>query len=146
MANPFSGVFPVHNNVFEVETAEDTWSEIANLETFTPNFDGNVEEWNAMENGGWASALKTGMKWSLSMKGKRTVGDTGNDFIAGKKFAMGQEAYANFRWTLPTGTKITQQMVVNVKNDGGGDTTNVGNLEFDLQSNGKPTVTEPSGG
>lgn len=146
MAVPFAGVFPVHNNTFEVEVSKDNWAEIANMETFSPQFDATVEEWYAFEGKGWANALKTGMKWSLSMNAKRTVGDAGNDFIANKKFAMGQDAYANFRWTLPTGTQITQQMVVNVKNDGGGDTTNVGKLEFDLQSNGKPTVTEPSGG
>lgn len=139
-----TGIFPVHHNKFEVETEENTWSEIANLESFSPTFDATVEEWYAMEQGGWASALKTGIKWSISLKGKRTVGDAGNDYIANKKFALGQEAYANFRWTLPTGTQITQQMVVNVKNDGGGDTTNAGNLEFDLQSNGKPTVSETS--
>ena len=97
-----------------------------------------------MENGGWASALKTGMKWSISLKGKRNVGDAGNDAIAAKKFAMGQDAYADFRWTMPGGTQIEQQMVVNVKNDGGGDTTNVGALEDDLQSNGKPTITDPT--
>ena len=105
-----SGVFPVHNNKFEVRTGDDTWSEIANLEGFTFN-------------------------------GKRTVGDAGNDYIAGKRFAMGQDAYADFRWTMPNGTVITQQMVVDVKNDGGGDSIDVGKLEFDLRSNGRPVVT-----
>ena len=146
MADTFTGVFPVHNNVFEVETAENTWSAIANLEGFNVNFDGTVEEWTAMENEGWASALKTGMKWTLTLKGKRTVGDAGNDFIAGKKFKTSQDAYAKIRWTMPTGTQIVQEVVVNVKADGTGDTTKVGALEADLQSNGKPTVTEPSGG
>ena len=139
-----SGVFPVHNNKFEVKVGSE-WKEIANLEGFSVTFDGTVEEWYAMENEGWASALKTGMKWSISLKGKRTVGDAGNDYIAEKKMQTGQDAYADFRWTLPTGTAIEQQMVVNVKADGTGDTTNVGSLEADLQSNGKPTVT-PAGG
>lgn len=138
-----SGVFPVHENKFEVETSTGEWSPIANLEGFSPSFDGVVETWNAMENGGWESALKTGAKWSISLKGKRTIGDPGNDLIASKRFAIGQDAYVNFRWTMPTGTTITQQMVVNVKADGTGDTTNVGTLEADLQSNGKPVV-EPA--
>lgn len=136
-----TGVFPVHNNKFEVKV-DSEWKEIANLEGFSCSFDCTIEEWNAMENEGWSSALKTGMKWSISLKGKRTVGDDGNDYIAGKKFAMGQDAYADFRWTMPSGVQIEQQMVVSVKNDGGGDTTNVGALEADLQSNGKPEVKE----
>lgn len=139
-----AGVFPVHNNKFEVQTvagSPGTFAEIANLEGFAPAFEANVEEWYAMEQEGWASALKTGMKWSLSLKGKRTVGDAGNDYLAGKKFSMGQDANVVIRWTLPTGTTIVQEMVCDVKNDGGGDTTNVGNLEVDLTSTGKPTVT-----
>lgn len=135
-----SGVFPVHNNKFEVETSSGEWSEIANLEEFSVAINGVVETWQAMENGGWESALKTGASWSLSLKGKRTIGDPGNDFIANKRFAMGQDAYVNFRWTMPNGTTITQQMVVNVTADGSGDTTNVGALEVELQSNGKPEV------
>lgn len=141
MAIVTSGVFPVHNNKFEVKTGTDTWSEIANLEGFSVTINGVVETWQAMENGGWESALKTGASWSLSLTGKRTIGDAGNDFIADKRFAMGQDAYADVRWTMPSGTVIEQQMVVNVKSDGTGDTTNVGKLEADLQSNGKPTVT-----
>lgn len=136
-----AGVFPVHNNKFEVQTGTDTWSEIANLEGFTPAINNTVQTWQAMEQEGWESALKTGASWQVSFTGKRTVGDTGNDFIAGKRFAMGQDAYVNIRWTMPTGTVITQQMVVDVKNDGGGDSVDVGKLEFDLRSHGKPAVT-----
>lgn len=108
MAEQFkSGVFPVHNNKFEVETGDNEWSEIANLEEFQVTINGVVETWQAMENGGWESALKTGASWSINLKGKRTVGDKGNDFIADKTFQIGQNANANFRWTMPTGTQIT---------------------------------------
>ena len=134
------GVFPVHENKFEVETSPGKWSPIANLEGFSPNFEGVVESWQAMENGGWESKLKTGASWSIALKGKRTIGDPGNDFIANKRFAIGQDAYVNFRWTMPTGTTVTQRMVCNVTADGTGDTTNVGALEADLQSDGKPDV------
>lgn len=140
MGRVTSGVFPVHENVFKVKVDEE-FVPIANLEGFSVSFDGTVENWNAMENGGWESALKTGMKWGLTLKGKRTIGDPGNDYIAEKRFAMGQDAYADIQWTMPTGTQITQQVVVNVKSDGTGDTTNVGALEAELQSNGKPEVS-----
>lgn len=139
MATVTSGVFPVHNNVFEVEV-DGEFVPIAELEGFSVSIEGTVETWNSMENEGWESALMTGKKWGLSLKGKRSIGDPGNDYIAEKRFAMGQDAYGTFRWTMPNGTQITQQMVVNVKNDGTGDTTNVGGLEADLQSNGKPEV------
>ena len=43
---------------------------------------------------------------------------------------------------MPDGTSISwDNAVFDVKNCGGGDSTNVGALEFDVISNGKPTVT-----
>ena len=50
------------------------------------------------------------------------------------------EAY--FEWIMPDGTSISWlNAVIDVKNNSGGDATNVGALEFDVISNGKPTVT-----
>lgn len=135
------GVFPVHNNKFEVETADSTYSTIAELENFSPAFDNTIEEWYSMDNEGWASALLTGKKWGLTLSGKRCIGNVGQDYLVDKQFSIGQDAYANFKWTMPSGTVITQQMVVSVTNNGGGDTTNVAPFEIELTSNGKPTVT-----
>lgn len=135
------GVFPVHNNKFEVKAADNTYSVIAELENFSPSFDNTIEEWYSMDNDGWASALLTGKKWGLTLSGKRHNGDVGQDFLVDKQFAIGQEAYADFKWTMPNGTTISQQMVVSVTNNGGGDTTNVAPFEIELTSNGKPTVT-----
>lgn len=141
-----AGVFPVHNNKFEVETDSSTWIIIKELENFSPSFDNTIEEWYSMDNEGWASALLTGKKWGLTLSGKRSIGDVGQDYIVNKQFAIGQDAYANFRWTMPSGTVITQQMVVSVTNNGGGDTTNVAPIEFELTSNGKPTISTTTEG
>lgn len=94
-----------------------------------------------MENEGWIERLLTSKSWSISFTGKRVIGDVGNDFIANKLFAIGQGAYVPFKWTMPNGTEIKQKMVCSVTNNGGGDSTNVGALEFELQSSGKPEVT-----
>ncbi len=136
-----AGVFPVHNNKFEVSTGTETFSTIAELESFSPAFDNTIEEWYSMDNEGWKSALLTGKAWGLTLSGKRHIGDTGQDFICDKLFSIGQDAYATFKWTMPSGTVITQQMVVSVTNVGGGDTTNVAPFEVELTSNGKPTIS-----
>ena len=79
---------------------------------------------------------------SVSVTAKRNVGDAGNDFIAGLAFKNGRDAEADFQWTFPDGTKVKfADAVVNVTNLGAGDSTNVAPLEFEIQSNGKPTVT-----
>ena len=151
MSTPKTGVFPVHNNIFKfgtggLDSTEDQMLTPANLENFSPSFDNTIEEWFAMENEGWKSALLTGKGWTISFKGKRTVGDTANDYIAGLMLKVGREACTKFRWTLPDGLTVDQNVVIAVTNNGGGDSVNVGGLEFECKSDGKPTVTEPSSG
>ena len=148
MSTPITGVFPVHNNIFKfgvggLNSTEQQMLTPSNLENFSPSFDNTIEEWFAMENEGWKSALLTGKGWSISFKGKRTVGDPANDYIAGLMLKVGREACTKFRWILPDGLTINQNVVIAVTNNGGGDTTNVGGLEFECRSDGKPTVTLP---
>lgn len=48
----------------------------------------------------------------------------------------------DFQWTFPDKTVVKfASAVINVTNVGAGDSTAVAPLEFEVQSNGKPTVT-----
>lgn len=144
MATTTSGVFPCYKNQFQVGTSgsSGTMNQIANCEEFSVSFDNNVEEWTAFESEGWTSRLMTGKGVKISVKAKRTIGDTGNDLIAGFAFKNGTEAEADFQWTFPDGTKIVfSKAVIGVTALGVGGSTNVGPLEFDVMSNGKPTIT-----
>ena len=148
MSTPITGVFPVHNNIFKfgvggLDSTEQQMLTPANLENFQPHFDNTLEQWFAMDQEGWRSALLTGKGWSISFKGKRTIGDAANDYIAGLMLKIGRKACTKFRWILPDGLTIDQNVVIAVTNNGGGDTTNVGGLEFECHSVGKPTVTLP---
>ena len=87
----------------------------------------------------------TAKSLTLTITGKRNIGDTGNDFIAGKTFANGQSAQAPFKWTFPDGSTLEMaNAVISVTNNNGGDATNVAPLEFEVQSNGKPNYTPAS--
>lgn len=139
------GVFPVHNGSFEVDTStsEETspvWSKIAELEEVTVEVENNTETWNSFSAGGWQSALVTGKSAKVSLKGKRCIGDTGNDLIASKLLLTGQEAYVHARLVHPDGTTLEwAQMACGVKNNGaGGKATDVGALEAELIGHGKP--------
>lgn len=148
MAKVTAGIFPVHNNEFKlglkgVDSVEEAdFAMPKGLENFAPSFDNGVEEYYPMENEGWVERLLTAKSWGLSFTGKRHVGDPANDYIADMLFAIGQDANTILKWTMPNGTTIEQKMVVSVTNVGGGDSTNIGALEFELQSSGKPTVTK----
>jgi hypothetical protein len=146
MPNSFSGVFPCYENQFKIGTAgAQTLNTIADMESFSVSFDDGVEEWTPFETEGWKRRLKTAKGLSISVSGKRNVGDAGNDFVAGLAFKNGREAEADFEWTFPDGTVVNfSNAVVNVTALGSADSTNVAPLEFEVLSNGKPTVTLPT--
>ena len=142
------GVYPVFDLVFKISTTgivshspdpTSGMASIAELETFTPSFDGNVEEWNPMEAKGWVRRLMTGKSMSISIDGKRHEGDTGNDYVAGLALKTGSAASTTAAIIFPNGDNLIFDCVVNVGTSFGGDSTNVSGLAFDLLSDGKPT-------
>lgn len=142
MADKGNGVFPVYKNQFKAGAAKGSVNTIADMETFSVSFDNGVEEWTPMDTEGWIRRLMTAKGITISVAGKRNIGDTGNDYIAGKWNANGRDAEGFFTWTFPDGTTVEfDSAVINVTACNAGDSTNVGPLEFEIMSNGKPTVT-----
>ena len=146
MGKVTSCVFPVNVNQFEVNfcTSDENWVTVAELEECTVTIDNNTETWKSFANGGWESALVTGKSAKIEIKGKRCVGDAGNDLIAGKLLANGQDAYISARLTVADGKVLTwAKMACAVANAGtGGSATDVGALEATLTGHGKPTLTD----
>ena len=143
MAVITKGVYPVHVGSFEVNTSEDetqVWSKIAELEEVNIEVENTTETWNSFSEGGWQSALVTGKAAKITLKGKRCIGDAGNDLIASKMLLTGQDAYVNAKITHPDGTTLEwAQMACAVKNNGaGGKATDVGALEAELTAHGAP--------
>ena len=137
-----TNVYPVLDNKFKAGAAKESATVIADMEQFSLSISNGVETWTPMDTEGWQRALMTAKAITISMSGKRNIGDAGNDFVAGKVFKNGHDAEDYFEWELPDGTTIAwTNAVFDVKNMGGGDSTNVAPLEFDVISNGKPTVT-----
>ena len=143
-----SGVFPCWELDFKVDTSTTStpsWASIADCETVEFSFDNGVEEWTPFESEGWVRRLMTAKSVTITISGKRNVGDTGNDFVAGLSFANGQDAQAGFKITFADGDVVEfANAVFNVTSNGGGDATNVAPLEFEVMSNGKPTYTPAS--
>lgn len=141
------GVYPVYKNVFKIGTKGLASAlpvdmvAIADIETFSPSIDGTVEEWTPMNTEGWVRALMTGKKLSISLSGKRNEGDAGNDYVASLAWKDGLDCSTKAEWTFPSGAKLSFNCVVNVTTPGGGDSTNVDGLEFELICDGKPTFT-----
>lgn len=143
-----TGVFPCYENQFKVNTSSTSsasWATIADCETFEVSFDNGVEEWTPFESEGWVRRLMTAKNVTITVTGKRNVGDTGNNFIAGLAFKNGRDAEADFQWTFKDGTVVTfTGSPINVTALGSGDSTAVAPLEFEVLSNGKPTISTAS--
>lgn len=143
------GVYPCYKNQFKIDVAavgaEALMAAIADMETFSVSFDNGVEEWSPFDTEGWTRRLMTAKSVTISVNGKRNVGDAGNDAVAGLVFKNGRDVEKTFDWTFPDGTVVKfPNAVINVKNVGAGDSTTVAPLEFDVMSNGKPEVTLPA--
>lgn len=140
-----SGVYPCYENQFKVDTSNTSTASlktIADCESFSVSIDNGVEEWTPFDTEGWTRRLMTAKSVTVSVTAKRNVGDDGNDFIAGLAWKNGRDAEADFQWTFPDGTVVLfADAVINVTNVGAADSTNVAPLEFEVMSNGKPTVT-----
>ena len=146
MAAVTSGVYPVYENQFKINTkgrdgTTTNMVTIADMESFSVSFDDNVEEWTPMTSEGWVRRLKTGKGITISLNGKRHVGDAGNDYVAGLAFKSGQACNSQLEWNFPNGDKVLIDCVINVT-EAGGDSTNVEPLAFECLSDGKPTFTE----
>ena len=143
-----TGVFPCYENQFQINisaTSTANYVDIADCETFEVSFDNGVEEWTPFESEGWVRRLMTAKNITITVSGKRNVGDAGNNFIAGLAFANGRDAEADFQWTFKDGTVVQfTGSPINVTALGSGDSTAVAPLEFEVLSNGKPTVTPAS--
>ncbi len=145
MAGAQTGVFPCYKNQFQVGAQKTGATSIADMESFSVSFDNGVEEWTPFDTEGWVRRLVTSKGITISVTGKRNVGDEGNDFVSGLAFKNGRDCEGYFGWTFPDGTIISwDNAVYNITNIGAGDSTAVGPLEFDVMSNGKPTVTPPT--
>lgn len=145
-----TGVYPCYKNQFKIETGvtgtppatTKTMSTIADMETFGVSFDNGIEEWTPFETEGWVRRLATAKSVTVSVTGKRNVGDAGNDAVSALISLNGREVEKDFEWVFPDGSKVVfASAIVNVTNVGAGDSTGVAPLEFEVMSNGKPTFT-----
>ena len=139
-------VYPVNNIKFKIGTkgAESSASDmmpVLDMETFSISIDNGVEEWNPMDQEGWMRRLMTSKSMTIGLNGKRNYGDPGNDYVAGLAYQNGVNANSKLEVEFPNGDKLTMDCVVSVTACAGGDSTNVGVLEFECQSDGKPEYT-----
>lgn len=146
MATISVGQYSVSNCKVKIKTAtspSETYSEIADLEEMSLSIENNTETWYSINDGGWQNALLTGKALSGSFSGKRTLGDTGNDYLEGLRYKIGKDAEADWEIEFPDGSKL-DFTAVTALTDILGAATDVAPLSGDLTGKGKPTFTPAS--
>lgn len=91
---------------------------------------------------GWVRRLMTGKGFSLTLNGKRHVGDPGNDYVVATAWKSGLECSSKFKIEFPNGDTLAFDCIIKVTNPGSADSTNVAALEFEVLSDGKTTYAE----
>lgn len=118
-----------------------TTSLVKDAESLSVSTDNGIEEWNSMDQDGWTRRLMTSKSLGVSLGGKRNYGDPGNDYVASLAYANGQDANSWFSIIFPNLDQLIVPVVVSVTSMGG-DSTAVDALEWEVQSDGKPTYIE----
>ncbi|MDE6784329.1 MAG: hypothetical protein K2J26_02985 [Ruminococcus sp.] len=145
-----TGVYPCYKNQFSIDvtggdgSTEENLKTIADMESFSVSIDGNTEEWTPYDTEGWTRHMVTGKSITISVSGKRNVGDAGNDYVESIAMKIGRECETTFVWNFPSGAKLVIPCVVSVTEWSAGDSTAVAPLACDAMSNGKPTYTPPT--
>lgn len=145
------GVFPVYGLVFKIGTKgkaskDSDMTEIADMESFEISIDGGVQDWTPMTTKGWGRTLMTSKKFKVSLKGKRNIGDPGNDYVASVAWKDGLECSTKALIEFPDGATLKYDCVLDVKSVYGGDSTSVAPLEFDMVGDGRPVYTPGDSG
>ena len=141
------GVYPCYKNQFSIDItggdggSEENLATIADMENYSVAIDGNVEEWNPYDAEGWVRRLVTGKSITISVSGKRNVGDAGNDYVEGVALKTGTDCNSTLVWNFPSGAKLLIPGVINVTEWGSGESRVVAPLAFEIMSDGKPTFT-----
>lgn len=147
MNNFSGGVFPAFMMDFKIgkkgmaSTVADMVS-IADIEEWSPSIEGNIADFSPFSAQGWKRNIMTGKGFTIDCKGKRSVGDEGNDYVAGMAWKDGLDCSTKVEVIFPDGAKLSFNCVVDVTNPGGGASTDLASLEFKLVCDGKPTWTD----
>lgn len=137
---------PVWANKIEIGTAESsgtwTYSELcAGIESMSFNSNEQNQQYFFLCGEGFAHNEVTGAAPELQISGRRVAGDTAQDYIVGKQFALGTDRNSSVKITTAEGKVITCDCSIGDVVSFGGNTLDVNSFSCTIRFNGEPTVT-----
>ena len=126
-----------------VSESQGTWSYAklcAGIESMEFNENEQNQQYFFLCGEGFANNEVTGSAPELVISGRRIVGDTAQDHIVSKQFALGTDRNSSVKITAE-GKVITCDCTIGAITSFGGATTDVNAFGCTIRFNGKPTVT-----
>ena len=108
-----------------------------------------VNQFYFLSNQGFARNRVTGMAPTVTLTGRRVIGDEAQDYIFSKKFGLGDERESKIKIEIPKGENnevITCPCTIANIQEFSGNTTDNSAISFELRFNGKPEVTTSPAG
>lgn len=110
------------------------------IESMEFNANEQNQQFHFLCGNGFAHNETTGASPELSVTGRRVVGDTAQDYIVGKQFALGADRTTSVK-IIAEGQQIVCDATIGDVKTFGGQTLDVNAFECTLRFNGQPTVT-----
>ena len=143
------GFNPVWVNQIEIGTSSTTSNNVVTwtydklckgIEGMTFNSNEQNQQFFFLCGNGFAHNETTGGAPELQITGRRIAGDTAQDYIAGKQFALGTDRNSSVKITAE-GKVITCDCSIGDVVTFGGNTLDVNTFSCTIRVNGAPTVT-----
>lgn len=140
---------PVWANEIYIATApavttggEPTWSKLCKgIEGMTFNSNEQNQQYFFLCGNGIAHNEVTGSAPELQITGRRVIGDTAQDYITDKQFALGEDRNSQVK-IISGGKQIVCDCSIGEVVSFGGNTLDINNFSCTIRFNGAPTVTD----
>lgn len=103
-----------------------------------------IQQYQFLENKGFASNHVTGMAPAWTLSGRRLLGDPAQDYIAGLKYGLDTERKSSFKLEYSIGSKSYSLTVpctiCNVQDIAGGASTDDSVFSVEIRFDGAPTL------
>ena len=136
---------PVWANTIEIDTTNSggTWSYAKlckGIESMAFNVIEQNQQYFFLCGEGFAHNESTGAAPEIQISGRRIAGDTAQDYIASKQFALGTDRNSSVKITAE-GQVITCDCTIGDVVSFGGSSLDINTFSCTLRLNGEPTVT-----
>ena len=117
----------------------------AGIDNVSEALNETVQQYFFMADNGFATNHVTGAAPTITLTGRRIIGDAAQDYIFGKKYNLGEDRESSFKleWQNATPKTVTLTVDCTICNiqEWGGASTDDNAISFEIRFNGAPTVT-----